>query len=97
MKCFQVDGNLTQNENLADIAGLQVARRAYMMERQFTPGSERKLPGLDFNLDQLYFLGVAQVRQGNLFFGRMNLFNTNCLTLTGILCEYFTHGLHISS
>jgi len=58
-----VDGNLTQNENLADIAGLQVALQAYIMERQFTsPKSEVKLPGLDFSLDQLYFLAVAQVK-----------------------------------
>lgn len=62
----QVDGNLTQNENLADIAGLQVAFSAYRKYRLAASKedlkAERRIPGLVLTLEQAYFLTVAQVR-----------------------------------
>lgn len=61
-----MDGNLTQNENLADIAGLQVAFSAYRKYRLEAATEalkgERRIPGLVLTLEQAYFLTVAQVR-----------------------------------
>lgn len=61
-----MDGNLTQNENLADIAGLQVAFSAYRKYRLAASKedlkAERRIPGLVLTLEQAYFLTVAQVR-----------------------------------
>lgn len=61
-----MDGNLTQNENLADIAGLQVAFSAYRKYRLAASNedlkTERRIPGLLLTLEQAYFLTVAQVR-----------------------------------
>ncbi|OXA60339.1 Phosphate-regulating neutral endopeptidase [Folsomia candida] len=66
---FQVDGNLTQNENLADIAGLQVAFSAYQKHFAKSGGEwmeKMKLPGLRFSRDQMYYLSVAQAYCANI-------------------------------
>ncbi|CAL8111482.1 unnamed protein product [Orchesella dallaii] len=67
---IQVDGNLTQNENLADIAGLQVAFSAYRKYRLTSSKDElkkeRRIPGLVLTLEQAYFLTVAQAYCANI-------------------------------
>ncbi|ODM89653.1 Neprilysin-2 [Orchesella cincta] len=66
----KVDGNLTQNENLADIAGLQVAFSAYRKYRLTSSKdelkAERRIPGLVLTLEQAYFLTVAQAYCANI-------------------------------
>jgi predicted metalloendopeptidase len=68
---IQVDGNLTQNENLADIAGLQVALKAYQNYLEKYDSTDQllmekmKLPGLNLTARQIYFLSVAQVSTTN--------------------------------
>lgn len=52
-----VDGNLTLGENLADHGGLNMALAAYNKWRQESKDS--RLPALDFNDMQLFFLGYA--------------------------------------
>lgn len=58
----QVNGKLTQNENIADIGGLTHAYAAY---RKYVSvhGAENGLPGLEeLSPEQLFFVGYATVR-----------------------------------
>jgi predicted metalloendopeptidase len=61
MQLFQVDGNLTQNENFADITGFQIAYSSYLNSRRGKL-AEGKLPGLNMTLNQVFFLTAAQVK-----------------------------------
>ncbi|CAG7732079.1 unnamed protein product [Allacma fusca] len=68
---IQVDGNLTQNENMADIAGLQVAFNAYInyrtsLSKEELREAELKLPGFNSTLEQVFFLTVAQAYCANI-------------------------------
>jgi neprilysin len=57
---LQMNGVTTQGENLADNGGIEQAVQAY---HQFVRehGPEKKLPGLKFTPEQLFFLGFASV------------------------------------
>ncbi|XP_028394155.1 endothelin-converting enzyme homolog [Dendronephthya gigantea] len=55
----KLDGLKTLPENIADNGGLKYSYRAYQKWREAN-GEEDKLPGLDFNNDQLFFIGFAQ-------------------------------------
>ncbi|CAB3983458.1 endothelin-converting enzyme 2-like isoform X2, partial [Paramuricea clavata] len=57
---YQVDGNKTLSENIADNGGLKYAFKAYQKWRDIH-GNEEKLPALPFNNDQLFFIGFAQL------------------------------------
>lgn len=53
----RVNGDLTMGENIADLAGVAMAYRAYQLELNGKPG-----PTLDgFTADQRFFMGWAQV------------------------------------
>jgi len=55
-----MNGVTTQGENIADNGGVEQAFQAY---HQFVRenGREKKLPGLKYTPDQLFFLGFASV------------------------------------
>ncbi|XP_069672464.1 endothelin-converting enzyme-like 1 [Periplaneta americana] len=55
----QFDWNVTRNENMADISGLQIAYKAW---RQMQEGDspDPRLPGINLNPRQLFFLNAAQ-------------------------------------
>ncbi|KPP69864.1 membrane metallo-endopeptidase-like 1-like [Scleropages formosus] len=59
-----VSGISTLGENIADNGGVRQAYKAYMkwVERE---GEEQRLPGLDLNHKQLFFLNFAQVWCGS--------------------------------
>ncbi|XP_064456106.1 endothelin-converting enzyme 1-like isoform X2 [Ornithodoros turicata] len=57
---FQIDGNYTRNENLADMSAIRFSFSAYKED----PNSEAEpvLPGFeDYTSDQLYFLSFASI------------------------------------
>lgn len=92
---------MTQNENLADIAGLQVALKAYQkyLTTSNSQNEKLKLPGLKFTRNQMYFLSVAQVISAQLF---NNIFLENKRLkikrfdlFSGVLCQYLTNGIHL--
>lgn len=56
----QVDGLITQGENIADNEGIREAYRAYEDWMQ-TNGSEPRLPGLNFTPEQLFWISAANV------------------------------------
>jgi len=57
---LQMNGVTTQGENVADNGGIEQALQAY---HQFVRehGPEKKLPGLHYTPEQLFFLGFASV------------------------------------
>lgn len=58
---MQVNGQVTQNENIADIGGLSHAFKAYQ-KYVSQHGAENRLPGLDdLSPEQLFFIGFASV------------------------------------
>lgn len=56
---FQFDWNMTKNENMADISGLQMAYQAWRTVTN--SGKETTLPGVNLDAQQLFFLNAAQV------------------------------------
>lgn len=56
-----VNGRLTLSENIADNAGLKEAYRAYRSYIAKRGMEEPKLPVLKYTVDQLFFIGYAQV------------------------------------
>lgn len=62
---LNIDGKMTQGENIADNGGLKQSYRAYRKWVK-THGEEPKLPGLDLTHDQLFFLNYAQIWCGNM-------------------------------
>ncbi|XP_049817520.1 neprilysin-4-like [Aethina tumida] len=56
-----LDGFLTQGENIADNGGLKQAFRAYSTWLKSNNYENEKLPGMDLNGKQLFFLNFAQV------------------------------------
>ncbi|CAG2121632.1 unnamed protein product, partial [Medioppia subpectinata] len=57
---MNVNGKMTQGENIADNGGLKQAYRAFKKWEQRN-GVEPRLPGIDLTHDQLFFLNYAQV------------------------------------
>ncbi|XP_031569781.1 endothelin-converting enzyme 1-like isoform X2 [Actinia tenebrosa] len=53
------NGTMTLNENIADNGGIKLAYDAYQRWTKEN-GTEKILPGLDLNPNQLFFLGFAQ-------------------------------------
>jgi len=53
-----IDGKQTLNENIADNGGIKLAYEAYQSWIKDN-GKEERLPGLDFSVDQLFFIGYA--------------------------------------
>jgi hypothetical protein len=51
---------VTRNENMADISGLQIAYSAWRLLQEGETADPR-LPGLNLNTRQLFFLNAAQV------------------------------------
>ncbi|XP_023238292.1 neprilysin-1-like isoform X1 [Centruroides sculpturatus] len=62
---LNVNGKMTQGENIADNGGLKQAYRAYKkwVSRE---GEELSLPGLNLTHDQLFFLNYAQIWCGSM-------------------------------
>jgi predicted metalloendopeptidase len=61
MLCWQFNGNVTLDENIADITGLKEAYFAYQRFLDIH-GQEPRLPGLEqYNQEQIFFLGYANV------------------------------------
>ena len=57
----QINGELTQGENIADNGGVKTAFQAYKdVLGTDTPPS---LPAIDLNPDQLFFVAFSQVRE----------------------------------
>jgi len=58
---FQVNGQNTQGENIADNGGVRESFRAYKLSVD-AQGPESKLPGLlDYTPEQMFFISYAQV------------------------------------
>lgn len=58
---FYLNGNLTLDENIADIVGVKEAYYAYQRYVD-KHGQEPRLPGMEqYNPEQLFFLGYANV------------------------------------
>ena len=57
----RIDGGRTLSENLADNSGVRSAFRAFKdAEKHGLLNSKARLPGLDYNTDQLFYLSFAQ-------------------------------------
>jgi hypothetical protein len=57
---LQFDWNVTRNENMADISGLQIAYSAWRLLQEGET-ADPHLPGIKLNTRQLFFLSAAQV------------------------------------
>jgi neprilysin len=57
---LNLNGNLTQGENVADIGGVRQAYRAYVQWSKENP-KEPKLPGLDFTPQQMFWIANGQI------------------------------------
>ncbi|XP_041972841.1 neprilysin-4-like isoform X2 [Aricia agestis] len=62
---YKVHGFNTQGENIADNGGLRAALRAYRLHARRHGTRRLALPGLQYEPDQLFFLGFAQIWCGN--------------------------------
>lgn len=93
---FQFDWNVTKNENMADISGLQLAYHAW--ETVIGLENEPTLPGIQLNARQLFFLNAAQVRsQPNSCNHSVQFFwylHCICVALSDLLLYAFSGGLH---
>jgi len=65
VNAFQIDGMMTQGENIADNGGLKQSFRAYK-KYEARHGAEPALPGVNMTHDQLFFLNFAQIWCGNI-------------------------------
>lgn len=61
---LNVDGVLTQGENIADNGAVKQAFRAYRQWVAEVGSEEPLLPGLNYTHDQLFFINLAQIRCG---------------------------------
>lgn len=60
-KLFQINGELTLGENIADNGGLREAFHAYQLYKD-SFGREQKLPGFDdYTHEQLFFISFGNV------------------------------------
>lgn len=65
---FQINGELTLGENIADNGGMREAFHAYQLYKD-SHGSELKLPGFeDYTHEQLLFISYGNVMQKKFFF-----------------------------
>jgi len=62
---LNINGRMTQGENIADNGGLKQAYRAYR-KWVLRHGEEPQLPGLNLSHDQLFFLNYAQIWCGTM-------------------------------
>uniref|UniRef100_A0A1W7RA63 Neprilysin n=1 Tax=Hadrurus spadix TaxID=141984 RepID=A0A1W7RA63_9SCOR len=62
---LNLNGKMTQGENIADNGGLKQAYRAYK-KWESREGEEPRLPGLNLTHDQLFFLNYAQIWCGSM-------------------------------
>ncbi|XP_072174793.1 neprilysin-1-like [Diadema setosum] len=58
---MNLNGKMTQGENIADNGGLKEAFKAYQLLLNDTGEVHQTLPGLDLNQEQLFFLNFGQV------------------------------------
>ena len=64
---FQLNGQTTLSENIADNGGLKMAFLAYQSWLKKNKNQDSfTLPGVDFTPDQLFFIGMAQVGSSTL-------------------------------
>ena len=56
---LNLNGINTQGENIADNGGFKIAYRAYQKQTKVT-GVEKKLPGLNYSANQLFWISAAQ-------------------------------------
>ncbi|XP_049961838.1 endothelin-converting enzyme-like 1 [Schistocerca serialis cubense] len=57
----QFDWNVTRAENMADVAGVQVAYEAWRSQQETAPVEDARLPDLPLAPQQLFFLHAAQI------------------------------------
>ncbi|XP_049813864.1 endothelin-converting enzyme-like 1 [Schistocerca nitens] len=57
----QFDWNVTRAENMADVAGVQVAYEAWRSQQEAAPVEDARLPDLPLAPQQLFFLHAAQI------------------------------------
>ena len=65
---FQLNGKTTLSENIADNGGLKMAYLAFQSWMQKAGKDSFVLPGLDFTPDQLFFIGMGQVKYFHTFY-----------------------------
>ena len=68
---LQFDWNVTRNENMADISGLQIAYSAWRLLQE-GEAADPRLPGLNLNTRKLFFLSAAQVIEHDDFTHRLS-------------------------
>ena len=74
-----LNGNKTQEENIADNAGIKIAYHAYMKLVEKI-GHEARLPGLNYSSNQMFWISAAQTwcsvyRPGNLLLSLTSYYN----------------------
>ncbi|TNM88735.1 hypothetical protein fugu_004989 [Takifugu bimaculatus] len=101
---LQVSGISTLGENIADNGGVRQAYKAYLKWVE-TEGEEPRLPGLDMDHKQLFFLNFAQVSERNAKFNLWQIKNkaiSNRLTCIQVWCgayrpEYASQSIKTDS
>lgn len=96
MFLLQFDWNVTRNENMADVSGLQIAYKAWrLLQEEET--EDPRLPGLNLNTKQLFFLSAAQVNMHDDFTNRSSYaMNGTSPNLIGKCCTcYVAHWANI--
>lgn len=58
---YKIDGNRTLGENIADNGGLKAAFKAYKKNTETKEVNNKRLPGVDYTADQLFFAGFAHI------------------------------------